>query len=422
MNHITTIINCHDCGLLQQISHMPEDGVAKCCRCAATLRKRQRIQASKSIEHTLALVITALVLFIIAHAFPIISLQAEGHELATTLFACVKYLFTHEMHLLSGLIFLTCIAAPLIQLLGLLYLLLPLYFKRVPSYAPQVYRLVRNISLWSMLEVLMLGILVSVVKLSALATVIPGIALWAFALLIFFIAAILCDLDTEMLWQQISSRTLNQKALSANIKNEGLINCHNCNFLCTINLEQNHLYKPQCPRCNTQLHYRKKDSLTRCTALLMAALILYIPANLLPVMVITNLGMPEGDTILSGVIYLAKTGDWPLALILFIASICVPSIKLAILSMLLITVHLKSKWRPKERTRLYRLTELIGRWSMVDIFVATLMAALIQIQGLMVVEVGVGAIAFGAVVVLTMLAAMAFDPRLIWDNMEMLNE
>jgi len=134
------------------------------------------------------------------------------------------------------------------------------------------------------------------------------------------------------------------------------------------------------------------------------------------------MGKTEGDTIISGVIYLATTGDMPLAIILFIASICVPSIKLVILSLLLITVHFKLQWRPKDRTRLYRLTEGIGRWSMVDIFVDTLMAALIQIQGLMVIEVGAGAVAFGAVVVLTMFAAMAFDPRLIWDNREKGNE
>jgi paraquat-inducible protein A len=162
--------------------------------------------------------------------------------------------------------------------------------------------------------------------------------------------------------------------------------------------------------------------LNRCTALLIAASVLYIPANLLPVMVVTSFGKTEGDTIINGVMYLATSGDLPLAIILFIASIFVPTIKLIILSLLLITVHFKSEWRPRERTYLYRLTEFIGRWSMVDIFVDTLMAALIQIQGLMVIEVGVGAVAFGAVVVLTMLAAMAFDPRLIWDNMEKINE
>lgn len=410
------LITCHDCGLLQKISHMPEDGAAKCCRCNATLRKRQRINPEKSIEHTLALVITAIVLFIIANAFPIIEVHAEGHEMKATLLACVDYLITHDMKLLSALVFLTSIGAPLIQLTGLLYILLPLNFHRIPWFAPQIFRLIRVITSWSMLEVLMLGILVSVVKLSAMAIVVPSIALWTFGLLIFFIAAILNDLDKEILWEQISPKTRTQNTLNITATTQ-LTNCHNCHLLCIIP-EHQEQQDTHCPRCSTSLHLRKPDSMNRCTALLIAAIVLYIPANLLPVMITTSMGNTEGDTIFHGVIYLATHSDLPLAIIVFIASIFVPTIKLIILTILLISVHFKSQWRPKERTRLYRLTEVIGRWSMVDIFVVTLMAALIQIQGLMMIEVGSGAMAFGAVVVLTMLAAMAFDPRIIWDNME----
>ena len=407
------IITCHDCGLLQQISHMPEDGAVKCCRCDATLRKRERVKPEKSIEYTLALVITGLVLLAISNVFPIIKVDAEGHEMAATLFGCVKYLFTHEMVFLAGLVFLTTIGAPLIQLTGLLYILLPLNFKRVPPFAPQMYRVVRIITSWSMLEVLMLGILVSIVKLSAMATVAPSIALWSFALLMIVIAAILNDVDKELLWELISPDTKDRdrQQYKSDVQ---LTNCHNCHLIQTINTE----HASSCPRCKSDIHWRKPNSLTRCTALVIAATVLYIPANLLPVMVVTSLGKTEGDTIISGVMYLATTGDLPLAIILFIASICVPTIKLIILYLLLITVHFKSQWRPKERTQLYRLTEFIGRWSMVDIYVDTLMAAMIQIQGLIVIEVGVGAVAFGAVVVLTILAAKAFDPRLIWDNME----
>lgn len=419
MSDHLTLITCHDCGLLQQIKHLPEDGTVKCCRCDAMLRKRERVKPAKSIEHTLALVIAAIVLFIIANVFPIIKLQVEGHEMASTLFSGVEYLFTHDMKLLAGLVFLTSIGAPLIQLIGLLYILLPLNFGFTPWCAPQVYRIVRIITSWSMLEVLMLGILVSVVKLAAMATVVPGIALWSFAILIFLIAAILSDLDTEMLWEQFRTNT-HCNGIPKVVDGAILTNCHNCHLLSTVTIGNDHL--ESCPRCNSPLHFRKPDSMARCTAFLIAAMILYIPANLLPVMVVTSLGETEGDTIMSGVIYLATSGDWPLALIVFIASIFVPSIKLIILSFLLISVRYKSNWRPKERTRLYRLTELIGRWSMVDIFVDTLMAALVQIQGLMVIEVGIGAVAFGAVVVLTILAAMAFDPRLIWDNMEKINE
>ena len=407
------IITCHDCGLLQQISHMPEDGAVKCCRCDATLRKRERVKPEKSIEHTLALVITALVLLAISNAYPIVQVDADGHEMAVTLFGCVKYLLTHEMVFVGGLVFLTTIGAPLIQLTGLLYILLPLNFNRIPPYAPQIYRVVRIITSWSMLEVLMLGILVTVVKLSAMATVAPSIALWSFALLMIFIAAILNDVDKEMLWELISPKT-RVNGVQNFKQGTQLSNCHNCHLLQTVSAE----HESSCPRCKAAVHLRKPDSLNRCMALVIAATVLYIPANLLPVMVVSSMGKTEGDTIISGVMYLATTGDLPLAIILFIASICVPTIKLIILYLLLFTVHFKSQWRPKERTQLYRLTEFIGRWSMVDIYVDTLMAAMIQIQGLIVIEVGAGAVAFGAVVVLTILAAKAFDPRLIWDNME----
>lgn len=395
---------------------MPEDGTVKCCQCDATLRNRQRIKPAKSIEHTLAMVITAIVLFIISNVFPIIQVRAEGHEMTATLWACVQFLLTHDNHILAGLVFLTTIGGPLIQLSGLLYILLPVNFNRIPPYAPQIYRIVRLITSWSMLELLMLGILVSVVKLSAMATVIPSIALFTFGFLILFIAAILNDLDTEMLWELISPRTQSQDTQHFKVGAQ-LTNCHNCHLLCTVSTQNGHL-KSTCPRCSATVHLRKPQSLTRSTALLIAAYVLYIPANLLPVMIVTSMGNTEGDTILSGVIYLAVHGDLPLAIIVFVASIFVPSIKLLILTLLLFTVHFKSQWRPVERTRLYRLTELIGRWSMVDIFVVTLMAALIQIQGLMVIEAGLGALCFGTVVVLTILAAMAFDPRLIWDNME----
>ena len=416
MSQNASIIVCHDCGFLQKISDMPEDGEAECCRCDATLRKRQRVVPEKSIEHTLALVITALVIFGIANFFPIIELQIAGHQLETTLFGVIHYLLTHEMVFLGGLVSLTAFGGPLIQLTGLFYILLPLNFNRIPPFAPQVYRLVRIITSWSMLEVLMLGIIVSVVKLSAMGTVIPSIALWAFLIMIFFIAAILNDLDTEFLWEQISPVKQNIEAKNSEI-NKYLINCHNCGLLCTT---EHH--GSLCPRCKSPVHKRKPDSMVRCTALLIAAIILYIPANLLPVMVVSSFGNSEGDTIMGGIIYLGTSGDMLLAIIVFTASILVPSVKLVILTLLLISTHFKSQTNMKDRTRLYRLTELIGRWSMVDIFVTSLMAALIQIQGLAVIEVGLGAVCFGSVVVLTILAAMSFDPRLIWDKLEKVNE
>jgi paraquat-inducible protein A len=149
-----------------------------------------------------------------------------------------------------------------------------------------------------------------------------------------------------------------------------------------------------------------------------AAYILYIPANVYPVMTVISFGKGEPDTILSGVQSLIVAGWWPLAVLVFFASIIVPLIKLFGLTYLLASVQYKWKWRPKQRTRLYRITEAVGRWSMIDIFMISILVALVRLEAIATVEPGAGATSFAAVVVLTMFAAMSFDPRLIWDTME----
>jgi len=173
-----------------------------------------------------------------------------------------------------------------------------------------------------------------------------------------------------------------------------------------------------CPRCGSLLHQRKPRSLARTWALVIAAFIFYIPANVLPITKVISLGKAQSDTIMSGVIYFIHTGMWPIALVIFIASIFVPLVKLFILTFLLISVERKWQWRPKDRTSLYRITEAIGRWSMTDIYVVTILVALVKLGGLATIEAEPGAIFFAAVVVTTMFAAMSFDPRLIWDSLE----
>lgn len=196
-----------------------------------------------------------------------------------------------------------------------------------------------------------------------------------------------------------------------------MISCHCCHLVCQRPATKG---DPEitCPRCGTRMHQRKPDSLARAWALVIAAIVFYIPANVMPISVTTALGTAEGDTIMSGVIYFIQSGSWPIALVIFVASIFVPILKMLILLFLLVSVQMKSKWRPMDRTRLYRIIEAIGRWSMVDIFVITIMAALIKMGALADFEAGPAAVYFAAVVVLTILAAMSFDPRLIWDSLE----
>jgi len=176
--------------------------------------------------------------------------------------------------------------------------------------------------------------------------------------------------------------------------------------------------RARCPRCGAVLARRKPDSLARSWALVIAALVCYVPANLLPVMVVAGPGGSQADTILSGVHAMFAAGWYVVGVLIFFASITVPVLKIVSLIGLLISVQRRSHWRPEERTRLYRIVEVIGRWSMLDMFVVSLTVGLVQLGVVANVEPALGASFFAAVVVLTIFAASSFDPRLIWDAME----
>lgn len=201
----------------------------------------------------------------------------------------------------------------------------------------------------------------------------------------------------------------------ATAASRGLLVCHACGLLSRAGP---HAHDACCPRCGASLHFRKPDSISRTWALLIAAMICYIPANVLPMMYTGSLFGSQSDTIMSGVVYFWTSGSWYLALIIFFASILVPMLKMISLVLLLVTVQLNSRWQQAQRARLYRLVEAVGRWSMLDVYVVAVIVALVQLQALATILPGPGAIAFGAVVVLTMFAAMSFDPRLIWDPLD----
>ncbi len=195
----------------------------------------------------------------------------------------------------------------------------------------------------------------------------------------------------------------------------GLLSCEDCGLLSRAAPDH---AAARCPRCDAVLHFRKPNSIQRTWALVMAAAICYIPANLLPVMTTITPFSQSSDTIMEGVVLLWSPTSWPLSIVVFIASVTIPLAKLIALSYLLITVQRRSTRSNGERTRLYRMVEFIGRWSMLDVFVDTFVVALVQLQPLMSVGPGPGVVFFAAVVVLTMIAAKTFDPRLIWDQQE----
>jgi len=185
---------------------------------------------------------------------------------------------------------------------------------------------------------------------------------------------------------------------------------------CRATVREGTVAQARCPRCFARLHARKPHSLGVTALLLLGAAILYVPANVLPVMYTDTFFDDEKDTILSGVLVLLHSGSWPIALLVFIASIVVPLLKIIALSVVVYSAWRRSPRRRRQRTELYRLVEFIGRWSMLDIYAISLLVTLVQIQSLASIVVGWGALAFGAVVVLTLLATRSFDERLLWDT------
>ncbi|AMS16013.1 paraquat-inducible protein A [Pseudomonas chlororaphis] len=195
----------------------------------------------------------------------------------------------------------------------------------------------------------------------------------------------------------------------------GILVCNECHEL---NRQEPDTDEQICTRCGALVHARRPNSIMRTWALLITAAILYIPANVLPIMTVTSLGQGDPSTIMSGVIVLVQHGMIPIAAVVFIASILVPTFKLVGIALLLFSVQRHQPLSARQRIWMYRFIEFIGRWSMLDIFVITILVAVVNFGRLASIEANLGAVAFASVVILTMLAAVTFDPRLIWDNTE----
>ncbi|MBT3175366.1 MAG: paraquat-inducible protein A [Desulfobacula sp.] len=402
-------IACQDCGQLVQVPKMQDKTIARCFRCNAKLLSG----TPDTTDRTLALAFTSLILFVIINIYPFLAMRIEGFVQQTHLITGVVELYHQGMPEIALLVLLTIFVLPLFQILGLIYIYLPMKFGYMPWKTARIFRAIRHLQRWGMMEVYILGILISMIKLAKMATIIPGFASFALMVLICILTTTLSGLNPEDVWTRLQFKN---KVFSGNTKKGSiLIGCHSCKLLCRTQMMTAH---HTCPRCQALLHIRKPNSVSRTWALVIAAAVLYFPANIFPVTLTSAPGHEQADTILSGVIYFLFSGSWHIALVIFVASILIPLTKLIILVYLLISVHKKSTWKPKDRTRLYRITEVVGRWSMVDVFVVTILVSLVQLEPLANIAAGPGVVYFSAVVVITMLAAESFDPRLIWDAME----
>jgi paraquat-inducible protein A len=308
----------------------------------------------------------------------------------------------------------TTVAAPLVRLLCLIAVLLGLQVRAPPRRLFILFRVAVGLRQWAMIEVYMLGIFVAYSKLVDLAHVSVGPAVYALGTVMLAMAAAEASLDPDFVWEALERRGLvaNPPAMKAHGHSPDRgekISCLTCALVTSAEEGEG------CPRCGAPLRRRKSNSQTRAWALLIAAAVLYVPANTYPVLTLISIGRGQPSTILGGVVQLVQAHLWFLAALVFVASITVPVLKILGLAIMLLSVRWRSAKRLRDRTVLYRIVELVGRWSMIDVFMISILTGLVRLGFIANVQPGGGAVAFAGVVILTMLAAGSFDPRLMWD-------
>ena len=394
---------CPDCGQVNRLHAAAPGSILACNRCGRILRRVHR----DSLRHGLGYGGAAFIFYLLLASAPMLDVFLLGRFRSNTMLTGPRVFDAHHLWLLGALVALTTLAMPFARLALTLAVLLGLRFKNPPHILVDCFRWSREVAKWSMLEVYLLGFLVAYTRLHALVFVHIDVAVYALVGTI--LATLMMDsvLDPEAVWAAMERKGMTE--IAPENSRLPLLGCEVCH-------QVSHAAPGgPCHRCGAPLHRRKRGSLTRTWALGLAAIVFYVPANYFPVMVITRLGKTSGHTIIDGMLEFVQAGMWPLALLVFIASIAIPMLKLLSLAYMLVQTRKRSTASLLFRTRLYRVVDFIGRWSMVDVFMLSILISLMRFGEMIDIRPGLGAPCFAAVVVLTMLAVEGMDARLMWD-------
>jgi paraquat-inducible protein A len=393
-------IACTDCGTLQDIPPLPWGAIALCPTCDNRLERTN----GRSIKGAFACASATFVLLFPANLLPLMHVSMLGMTRDSRLGSGVVALWQHQWVIVASLVAVFAIILPFVRF-GLLAIVLALVqLEHRPRWLGRAFRWSLHLDQWAMPDVLLLGCAVGYSRIAAVMPVRIG---WGGICLIF--AAFLCmlsraALDSRAVWRALSPDS------AAPPKDQPALACGFCDLVLPASAEGS-----PCPRCELTLRARKPDSMVRTTALVIAGYALLFPANIYPMSVDRQLGVLVPHRIVDGIRELFQAHLWPLGVLIFCTSIAIPLLKLVGLSWFLLSVWRGSRERLVLKTRLFRLIDEIGRWSCIDVFTIAIFLPLMQFDGMVSTDAATGAPAFLLVVVLTMFASHAFDPRLMWD-------
>jgi len=351
-------------------------------------------------------------MLILSLSYPFLGFSANGAERQISLSECIVTLSIEHHMVLAIIVSLLLLIFPILYLsFVVLFLIMIQIHHRLSPKLYGIVHLLERMKPWLMVDVFLLGGLVALIKLKSLAQIELGYSFWAFCCFTILLMRVVSLVDKRWFWNKLAGNSPKVLTKKGTARSQHLESCLFCGALM-------HKNEKNCPRCHHVIHKKQQNSLSITCALLCAASILYIPANIYPIMITTFLGQSEPSTIISGIVLLWGMHSYPVALIILIASIIVPLTKILSLFWLCWHTRYRTAISPEKKQIIYHFTEFVGKWSMVDIFVVTILSTLVQLGQLMNIIPGQAALSFSCVVILTMLAAFSFDPRLIWASQE----
>lgn len=408
--HASLPMLCPGCDLLLTAADPLPGHTVRCPRCSWRLHKWKE----NSIEKTLAITLSGLLLYLPANFVPLLTFDVRGMDTSSSLWISSLSMFQQGQYPV-GMMILFC--GSLFPLL-ILSLLFPVSFGLYRGWCrPWMCRFLRwhnHLREWAMTDVYLIGVFVTIIKMRHLASIEYNLGFFCLIGLVLATIASQSTLDRHLFWSKLDAKSsplppVNPKALTGAQTN--LLLCPSCEKI--LPLEENS--QQHCPRCGELLHLRKPASLSRTWALVISAILLTLPANLIPIMEVDSFGFPDQSTIMDGIIYFFQEGSYGIGAIILTASILVPLFKIIGLLILLLTIHFRWAGWIKHKAIMFRFIEFIGRWSMLDIFVIALLCALVRFGFLTTINAAPAALYFTGVVLCTMFATICFDPRLLWD-------
>ena len=421
MNPTSSITACPGCDLLIPVPEVPDGHYIACGRCGTTLSKSY----TDSIDRVIALSFAGLLLYLPAMFLPLMTLSSLGlKEKGSVVDTCIGF-YQNGYILVSVITFVTAVVVPFLKICIPFITAVSLKTKRKGRFLIPTFKFHKHLEEWGMVEIYLLGILITLIKMGDVASIDFNLGFFCFIGLVLLSMAVSVCLDRRLFWYLLEHSqspaedpeilrlgTLFHSApkLVQTAANLELMRCHDCGKLVKAGPEDQ-----QCPRCDSSLHFRTRGSLSITWALVITSLILFFPANMLPIMQVDFLGIPDRSTILDGIIYFFTHGSFGIGLIIFIASILVPLYKIIGLIIILLTIHSGKNHYLQQKSKMFRFIEFIGRWSMLDIFVVAILSVLVDFGFLTSIHTAPGATYFCLVVIATMSAAIVFDPRLLWD-------